>query len=232
MNKIGIIVAMDEELEEVKNLMELEKIETVYEINFMIGTIFGKHCVVAKSGVGKVHAARATQILIDKYTPNFILNVGVAGSVNFMLSVGDIVIANKVVQHDFNITAFGHSQGFISGIGNTISCNQMLSDYIYNSVKNKEQKDFKIVQGIIATGDIFCTETHMKEKIHSVFRADLVDMECAAMAQVCLLDNVAFCAIRSVSDIPNGKNVTTYEQNINLACKRFAIVLEDFLSSY
>ena len=232
MNRIGIIVAIDEELEEVSELMELDKIETIHEIDFMTGTILGKHCVLVKSGVGKVNAARTTQILIDQYYPNYILNVGVAGAVNFMLSIGDVVIANKFVQHDFDLTAFGHSKGFISGIGNTISCSNQLSNHIYNSVRNINQKDFKIIQGTIATGDVFCTDIKMKEEINAVFNADLVDMESAAMAQVCLLDDVPFSAIRSVSDIPNGKNAKTYEENLNLACKRLSIVLEDFLLSY
>ena len=91
------------------------------------------------------------------------------------------------------------------------------------------ERSYVIKSGIIATGDIFCTETYMKDKIRAKFDADVVDMECGAIAQVCYLDNVPFIAVRSISDTPNGKNAKTFDENLKLASKRCSNILKEFL---
>ena len=83
--------------------------------------------------------------------------------------------------------------------------------------------------GIVATGDIFCTEVEMKEKIRTKFDADVVDMECAAIAQVAYLDEVPFVVVRSISDTPNGENASTFEENLRLASKRCAEILKEYM---
>ena len=100
--------------------------------------------------------------------------------------------------------------------------------YESGSIFVKKLYRYEIKIGIVASGDIFCTEIEMKNKINKNFKADVVDMECAAIGQVCYLDNVPFISIRSVSDVPNGKNVSTHEENLELAAKRCANVLKEF----
>jgi len=126
MKKIGIVVAMDEEFEAVENKMKDIQTKQIYNLRFTIGKIGKKECILVKSGVGKVHSARTTQVLIDNFDLEFIVNVGAAGSVNDMLQIGDVVIGKEVVQHDFDITAFGHSKGYITGVGNSIKCDEKL----------------------------------------------------------------------------------------------------------
>ena len=92
------------------------------------------------------------------------------------------------------------------------------------------ERNYKIKMGIVATGDIFCTESWMKDKIRAKFNADVVDMECAAIAQVCYLSEKPFIAIRSISDSPNGNNVSVYDNNLKFASKRCANILKEFLS--
>lgn len=92
MNKIGIIFAMYEELEEMLKLVKLNKINKIYDLDFYECTINDKECILVESGVGKVNASRSTQVLIDNYSPNYILNVGVAGGIDNKLNVYDIVI--------------------------------------------------------------------------------------------------------------------------------------------
>lgn len=82
MNKIGIIFAMYEELEEMLKLVKLNKINKIYDLDFYECTINDKECILVESGVGKVNASRSTQVLIDNYSPNYILNVGVAGGID------------------------------------------------------------------------------------------------------------------------------------------------------
>ena len=88
---------------------------------------------------------------------------------------------------------------------------------------------YKVKIGVVATGDIFCTEVVMKDKIRTKFNADVVDMECAAIGQVAFLNGIPFMAIRGVSDSPNGENASTFDENLNLASQRCAEILEVFL---
>ena len=230
MKTVGIVVAMDEEREEIVNLMKDVELEQVYNLRFLKGTIEGKKCIVIKCGVGKVNAARATQVMLDHFKIDYIINLGVAGALSSMLDVGDVVIAKKVVQHDFDITAFGHSKGYITGVGAFIESNHNLLEEFSSVLEEMPERNYKIKMGIVATGDIFCTESWMKDKIRAKFNADVVDMECAAIAQVCYLNEKPFIAIRSISDSPNGNNVSVYDNNLKFASKRCANVLKEFLS--
>lgn len=230
MKTVGIVVAMDEEREEIVNLMKDVELEQVYNLRFLKGTIEGKKCIVIKCGVGKVNAARATQVMLDHFKIDYIINLGVAGALSSMLDVGDVVIAKKVVQHDFDITAFGHSKGYITGVGSFIESNPDLLEEFSSVLEEMPERNYKIKTGIVATGDIFCTESWMKDKIRAKFNADVVDMECAAIAQVCYLNEKPFIAIRSISDSPNGNNVSVYDNNLKFASKRCANILKEFLS--
>ena len=230
MKEIGIIVAMNEEREAILNIMDDVTVEQVYNLRFLKGTIKGKKCILVKSGVGKVNAARTTQAMIDKFDIQYVINLGAGGSVNSMLNIGDVVVGKHVVQHDFDITAFGHSKGYITGVGNNVICDRDLVDEFEQIIRGLPERSYNIKLGIIATGDIFCTDPIMKDKIRSKFNADVVDMECAAIAQTCYLDNVPFIVIRSISDTPNGKNASTFDENLKLASKRCANILKEFLT--
>lgn len=229
MKYIGIIVAMEEELDAIKRLMEDISVKQIKDLRFILGNIQNRNIVLLQCGVGKVNAARATQKLIDNFDVSCIMNIGVAGAVNAMLKIGDVVVAKRVVQHDFDITAFGHSKGYITGIGNYISCDNGLIDEFEQIINTLPERSYTIKFGVVATGDIFCTEKWMKEKINGKFNADVVDMECGAIGQVCYLENIPFIAIRSVSDIPNGDNVRTYDENLKMATKRCSNVLSEYL---
>lgn len=228
--EIGIIVAMDEEREAILNIMTDVKEKQIYNLRFLKGKIQGKNCILVKSGVGKVNAARTTQVMIQNFDIQYMINLGAGGSINGMLNIGDVLIAKEVVQHDFDITAFGHSKGYITGVGDRIICDRDLVNEMEQMIQSIPERSYQIKMGVIATGDIFCTESWMKDKIRTKFNADVVDMECASIAQVCYLDNVPFMGIRSISDTPNGKNATTFDENLKLASKRCANLLKEFLS--
>ena len=224
MKYIGILVAMDEEMQAVLNLMTDVKIKQIYDLNFITGKIHNKNCVLTMSGVGKVNAARTTQILIEKFDLKCVINVGAAGAVNYLLNIGDVVIAKHTVQHDFDITAFGH----ITGVGQEIPCDRELVSKFQKIIENGDERNYNVKLGIVASGDIFCTDIEMKNKINAKFDADVVDMECAALGQVCYLDNIPFISIRCVSDIPNGSNESDFDENLALASKRCANILKEF----
>lgn len=228
MNNVGIIVAMQEELDEILKIMKDIKEKEFYGNSFINGKIGNKKVVVVKSGVGKVNAARITQILIDKLNAKTVINVGSAGALNPFLDIGDIVIGDKLIQHDFDITAFDHDKGYITGVGDYIYSDRELVKKLQNIVNNIKDETYKIKTGVIASGDIFCTDIAMKNKIYSKFNAECVEMEGAAIAQVCYLDKIPFVVLRSISDSPNGNNAIVFDEFVKLASKRCADILKVF----
>ena len=226
MEKVGIIFAMEEELLALKEYLILEKEYHIFNLTFYEGKIYEIDCVLVESGIGKVNAARTTQILIDNIKVDYIFNIGVAGGIVSSLKVGDIVLGDKLVQHDFDITAFNHAKGFIPGVGESISADQYLLQ-VSSIVFEEENINHKI--GTIASGDIFCTERWMSEKINKKFNALCVEMEGASIAQVCFLSHIPFLVIRSISDVPNNDNVVTYEEFLNSSCKIVANAMSKIL---
>lgn len=229
MKKYGIIAAMQEEMQEIENIMTEKENKKIYELDFIKGKINDTEIVLVKSGVGKVNAARTTQILINNFDIDAIINVGTAGSANDELDIGDIVIGCELVQHDFDATAFGRPKGYISNVGQYVESDKILIQKMKDTISKIQYTEFKIKIGIIASGDIFCTELKMKEKIRTKFNADAIEMEGAAIAQVCKLDNIPFIIIRSISDKPNGNNSITFEQFLEKASKRCAMIIKEFL---
>ena len=230
MKMYGIIAAMQEEMQEIKKIMREIREEQIYELVFIEGKINEVDVVLVESGVGKVNAARTTQILIDQFEVEAIINVGSAGAANDELDIGDIVIGKKLVQHDFDITAFGHPKGFISNVGECVESDTKLIEKMEQTILGLQNEEFKIKVGTIASGDIFCTEIKMKEKIRNKFEADAIEMEGAAVAQICKLDNIPFIVVRSISDSPNGNNNITFDQFLEKASKRCAQIIKEFLN--
>ncbi len=219
MKKIGIIFAMQEELIETKSELKIIKKHKKYNLEIFECSYNDNICYLVESGIGKVNAARTTQILISEFSVDEILNVGVAGSVSKEINRCDIVVADKLVQHDFDITAFNHEKGYIPNIGKYIDCDKKLL-----TKAKKINKDIKI--GTIASGDIFVSDEIMARKVNFKFDALCVEMEGAAIAEVCYLCKVPFLVLRSISDSP-------YEKNNNIAfdeyLKESSMIISNFL---
>ena len=226
MKKIGIITAMSEEFAVIEELMENIEVIEKYNLKFYCGLINKKEVVLVQCGAGKVNSARATQMMIDTFDLEYIINVGVAGSLNDNLEIGDILIGKELVQHDFDITAAGHSKGYISKeLGREFFSDTKLIEKCKDIIKN-HIKDINIQIGKIATGDVFCQEISLKNNIIKEFNADCVEMEGASIAQVCTLCNIPFIVIRSISDKPNGNNSIDFEKYVVSSAKRFSKVIE------
>ena len=215
---IGIIVAEIEEMEAVKEIMENVNSIEIYNLKIYTGTINNKEFLLVRSGVGKVNAARVCQIITDKFDLKCVINVGSAGGLNENLNIGDIVVGEKLVQHDFNVTVFGREKGFIPETGRFFESDKDLLE----KCKNINIDNQKIFNGIIGSGDIFLTDIDLKEEIKQEFNCDCVEMEGAAIAQVCALNKIPFLVIRSISDIPNGKNEIDFNEYLKFASKNCA----------
>ncbi len=227
MDTIGIIFAMNEELTALKKYFTIDKITKIYDLTFYEVDFIETRLVLVESGVGKVNAGRTTQILIDNYKPSAIYNIGVAGGVNKSLKVGDVVISTSLVQHDFDITAFDHKKGYIPNVGDVIPVDKAL---VMNSIEALEKKSLSYKLGCIASGDIFCTDAKMASKINEKFKALCVEMEGAAIGQVCFLCQVPCLVLRSISDCPDNNNRITYDEFLPAACENIAQIMYTILT--
>lgn len=227
MKKIGIIFALKEELEETKKIFNNVIVHDIYNLKIFECKKDKIICFLVESGMGKVNAARTTQILIDKMNIDYVLNVGVAGSISKKINKCDIVIANKLVQHDFDFTLFNYQKGEIPNIGQYINCDKKL-------VKIAQTIDIKtnVTTGVISSGDIFIADEKMGAKINKKFNALCVEMEGAAVAQVCHLCKIPFLVIRAISDSPYDKdNHITYEEFLKISSNMAATFISEFLKN-
>lgn len=227
MKIISIIFAMNEELSALKKYLSIKNINKLYELTFYEAKLNNQKIILVESGVGKVNAARTTQILIDNYHPDVVYNIGVAGGIANSLEVGDIVVSSSLVQHDFDITAFNHLKGYIPNVGNVIPVDNSL---IINTQRILGKKDISYKLGMIASGDIFCTSQEMATKINQKFKALCVEMEGAAIGQVCFLCQVPCLVLRSISDCPNNNNRITYDEFLPSACSKIADIMHTILT--
>lgn len=212
---------MEEEIDALKKYLIIDREFYIYELKFYESIVNNIKCILVQSGVGKVNAARTTQVLIDNIKVDYVINVGVAGGLSEDLKILDIVIADKLIQHDFDISVFDHEKGYIPNIGNYIEADKYLFN-IANSIIN-ENKEINCLSGTIASGDIFLTDSNKSQEIKEQFNAICVEMEAAAIAQVCYLCKIPFLILRSISDIPNNDNKITYEKFLD---KSTSIVAE------
>ena len=220
---IGIIVAEEKQLIEVKKLMNDIKEKDIYEKTFYIGNIEEREVALVKSNVGKVNSARVCQILIDKFNTELVINVGTAGSVDNSLEIGDVVIATELVQYDFDVTPFGRKLGEIENIGESIKVdNKLLNLFDGMNVK----------KGIIASGDKFIVNREEKDNVRNIFKALCIEMEGASIAQVCYLDKIPFLVIRSITDKLDGSSKVDFEEFLESSSKMAVNILKKVLKKY
>lgn len=227
MNRVGLIFAMKEELEAVLKNVKVVNEYKIFDLNFYECEYNNKACVLVESGIGKVNAARCTQIMVDNIKVDCILNVGVAGSVSKSVKIGDVVIGDKLIQHDFDLRPFNYERGYIPNVGKFIPCDEYLV-----RIANEIKLETKSHIGTIASGDIFVTESLMGEKINNKFEALCVEMEGASIAQTCYLSHIPFLVIRSISDSPNkeANNNLTFDEFLEYSSNMIAKFLLEFLN--
>lgn len=216
--KIAILGAMREEIEPI--LKEYSYKESKYaNNNYYFIDYAGHELIVANSKIGKVNAAISASVMIEKYKADCLLFTGVAGSLNPELKIGDLLIANELVQHDVDITAFGHKPGFVPDTSVYIKTNEKL-----NNIAKKVAKELNlsIKEGIIATADQFICDENKKTWIRDTFNADAVEMEGASVALVCESLNVPCMILRAISDDASGNADVSFDEFLELAAKNSA----------
>ena len=226
---IGIIAAESKEMNEIKKLMKNIEEKDLFNLQFFTGIIEEAECVLVECGEGKVNAARTTQIMIDNFKIDKLVNVGSAGAINEDLNVKDVVIADKLVQYDFDISGLGYEKGEICNIGKYIYCDKTLVEQCKKAIENIENESYKVAIGTIATADSFCDKPEIAKMVRKEFNAECVEMEGAAVAQVCYLDKIPFLVIRGISDTPNGNNKIDFRKYLEIASKQSAKILQNLI---
>jgi len=197
---IGIIGAMEEEVINLRELMEQVEVLEMVSMTFYQGILCGREAVVVRSGIGKVNAAVCAQILVDKYQVEVLINTGIAGSLNAQIDIGDIVISRDAVHHDMDATAFGYPEGQVPRMETSFfPADEALIEKA-KAANEQANPDIHTFIGRIATGDQFVASNEVKERIVNLFRADCVEMEGAPIAHVAYLNNISCVIIRAISD--------------------------------
>ena len=230
MKTIGIIGAMDSEVSLLRSKLDIILVKQVAGVDFYMGKLSGNNVVVARCNIGKVNAAVCAQILIDMYGVDYIINTGVAGAISLELDIGDIVVSSDLAHHDFDT----------SGVGDVKYVNPSLDESFFRADDRlvKLAKDScdavlarnKAIVGRIATGDQFIMSNEDKTRIWNDLGALCVEMEGAAIAQACYLNNVPFIVIRSISDKADNSAHMSFEQFVDEASDISARVVEEMLN--
>ena len=225
---IGIIAAMAEELEILLKDLNLEEKKEKANMTFHKGTINNKNVVAVVCGIGKVNSAVCTQILISEYNVDKIVNVGVAGGIGKDIYPGDIVVAENLVQHDMDTSAFGDKIGQIPRLDTfDFKCDK---DMVAAAKKSCEEiSELNSFTGRIVSGDQFVANLEKIQWLEKEFGAISCEMEGASIAQVCYLNSIPFVVIRSISDNANNGAHMDYEKFTPIAVKNSTNILKNML---
>ena len=209
---VGIIGAMDCEVNKLKSkLQDLKEIKHG-ELLINTGKLHGHNVIVVKSGVGKVNAALCTQYIIDKFEPDYIINTGIAGGVATGLQVGDIVAGSELVQYDFDVSAIGYAKGYMCTGINPDKPTVFYSDKTLIAEFEKAAKgSLNVHIGVIASGDTFVSDKNKKKEIKETFNASAVEMEGCAIAQTATVNKVPFVIVRAISDLADDTAAQDHE---------------------
>lgn len=229
MKTIGIIGAMEEEIVLLKSVMEIVSAKKIIGVDFYLGKMHGKNTVLVRSGIGKVNAAICTQVLINLYGADYVINTGVAGAIHKELDIGDIIISDDCVQHDFDCSFVGDPPGVIPRMNESFFKADEELVRIAKGACTEAVKDKKVLVGRIASGDQFIASAEAKNKIWSLFKAYGVEMEGAAIAQTCHLNKIPFVVIRAVSDKADESATMSFESFAKIASKNSSDSVEQII---
>ena len=228
--KFGIIAAMEEELKTLLLALEDKKEVVVLGKTYYEGRIGQHEVVLVQSGIGKVLSAMSVAILAETFGVDAIINTGSAGAVSEGLAIGDVVIADRLVYHDVDVTAFGYAYGQMAGQELYYQADQTLMASLQ---KVLNQQGIHNHVGLIATGDSFIAGQEKVDTIKHHFPEVLaVEMEGAAVAQAAQAAGKPFLVIRAMSDTAQGDANISFEAFILEAGKRSAQTLLALLESY
>lgn len=226
---IGIIGAMEIETNGLIAKMTDTVSHSFGEYKYTVGKLNGKDLVVCRCGIGKVFSSTASVLMIHEFKPSVIINIGVAGGAK-PLKQGDVVVANKTVQHDCDSTADGLQLGQVNGFDSPyFDCDADIVSKL-DAVLTNLGHDHCV--GTIASGDCFVNSKEKSSFIINNFGASAFDMESAAIHQVCKVQNVPFCSMRAISDNGDDEALKSFYQFAIEAAEKAINVICEFVTSF
>jgi len=229
MNKIGIIGAMESEVEALKALMKVDRIVNKASMNFYEGTLRNTAVVVVKSGIGKVNAGICVQILKDIFDVTHVINTGVAGGLHNEINIGDIVISTDAIQHDVDATIFGYQLGHIPGMDTREFVADTRLIELAKTTCEEVNPDIRTFVGRIVSGDQFISSSEVKDRLIANFDGFCAEMEGASVAQAAYLNHLPYVVIRAISDKADGSAEMDYPQFELLAASHSAKLVENLV---
>lgn len=207
MKKVGIIGAMELEIKLLLDSMEQKNIEKISGFSYYSGKILGKDIVVTSCSIGKVNAAACTQILIDKFNVDCIINTGIAGGLHSDVNLCDVVISSDVTYHDVRKSQMKNWFPFKE----CFESDKKLVELAIASCNSIENKEWNYHIGRIVSGECFVSDKKLKEAIISEYLPHCVEMEGAAIGHIAHINNVPFLIIRCISDNADDDATVDYE---------------------
>ncbi|WP_416149255.1 5'-methylthioadenosine/S-adenosylhomocysteine nucleosidase [Salipaludibacillus sp. HK11] len=228
--RIGIIGAMEEEVELLKTEMSVTEEAIIAGCEFYLGRINGMEVILSKSGIGKVNAAISTTLMNQLYFPDYIINTGSAGGFHKELAVGNIVISTEVRYNDVDATVFGYEFGQVPRMPSFYEPESSLINIAEECAK---EVGIHAVKGLVISGDSFMSDHDRVEEVRSKFNdPSCSEMEAGAIAQVCHQFQTPFVIIRSLSDIAGKDAKVSYDEFLETAsvhsAKLVILMLEEF----
>lgn len=230
---LGFICALGIEVEGIVKMMDKIERKTVAKITYFKGEIDGTDAVCCECGIGKVNAAMSTQLMIDLYSPDVIINSGIAGSLSGDIRIGDIVVSDDCVQHDMDGTEMGDPLGMVQFNDEKrieIPADRATADKLYAACKTIE--GITVFRGRIASGDAFIASRDRRQRIADHFGALACEMEGAAVGTVCYRNGVPFAILRSISDDFNNNELMDYFKFREIAAGHSIRVIGEFIKSW
>ena len=217
--KIGIIGAMEQEVALLRAQMEQPSTLTLAGCEFYSGRLAGRDVVLTRSGIGKVAAAIATTLLIERFAPDCIINTGSAGGYDPALHIGDVIISTEVRHHDVDVTAFGYEPGQLPGQPAAYAADPALISTARSAVEAMAE-GIRCKEGLICTGDQFMADPARVAHARNLFpQMAAVEMEAAAIAQVCHQFKLPFVITRSLSDIAGKESPDSFDAYLETASR-------------
>lgn len=209
---LGIIGAMEIEVARLKEAMGEVTVKEKAGMEFYQGTLSGCPAVVVRSGIGKVNAALCTQILVDDFGVDAIVNTGIAGSLRAEINIGDVVICSDTLQHDMDATGFGYPVGVIP----QMDCSVFRADEKLSALAEeccaRVNPDIRSFVGRIVSGDQFISDKAKKQWLTETFEGYCTEMEGAAIAQAAYRNGVPFLILRAISDKADDSATMDYSE--------------------
>ena len=228
-NKIAIIGAMPQEVEILCSLMLEPKTTEIANCKIFEGKINNRPVAVLQSGIGKVAAAMGTTLLIQQFKPDMIINTGSAGGLDLNLNVGDVIISTEVRHHDVDVTAFGYEKGQLPANPAAFLPNEQLVEV---AKKQAEKLGLNAVSGLICSGDAFINGADKIAQIRADFpQVAAVEMEAAAIAQVCHAMQIPFVIVRAISDVADNESHLSFDEFLPLASEKSSEMVLEMLNN-